>query len=117
MKNGLPRLGGVVELSFTRATEGRAVIINHLPCFAQRFFRPFQSELSKPQFSHLWSLVLGLVINLRSAKLVHLAALAPQGGHRTRCAAFLGRSDWDAPALVHEAACDLLKAMKPRPGE
>jgi len=116
MKNGLPRLGGV-GLNFTRATEGRAVIIDHLPAFAQRFFRPFQSDLSKPQFTHLWSLVLGLVINLRSAKLAHLAALAPEGGHRTRCAAFLRGTQWDAPALVHEAATDLLKAMKPRPGE
>ena len=116
MKNGLPRLGGV-GLNFTRATEGRAVIIDHLPSFAQRFFRSFQSDLSKPQFTHLWSLVLGLVINLRSAKLVHLAALAPEGGHRTRCAAFLRGSNWDAPALLHEAATDLLKGMKPRPGE
>jgi SRSO17 transposase len=93
------------------------VIIDHLPSFAQRFSRRFQCDLSKPQFAHLWSLVLGLVINLRSAKLVHLSALAPQGDHRTRCAAFLGTSDWDAPALVHEAAMDLLKSMKPRPGE
>jgi SRSO17 transposase len=116
MKNGLPRLGGV-GLNFTRATEGRAVIIDHLPSFAQRFFRPFQSDLSKAQFTHLWSLVLGLVINLRSAKLVHLAALAPEGGHRTRCAAFLRGSEWDAPALMHEATSNLLKAMKPRPGE
>ena len=93
------------------------MIIDHLPCFAQRFFRPFRSELSKPQFAHLWSLGLGLVINLRSAKLVHLSALAPAGGHRTRCSAFLGASDWDAPALVHEAVTDLLKSMKPRAGE
>src|SRR5262249_49219353 len=69
------------------------------------------------QFAHLWSLVLGLVINLRSAKLVHLSSLAPAGGHRTRCGAFLVTSDWDAPALVHEAVADLLKAMKPQPGE
>jgi hypothetical protein len=60
------------------------VIIDHLPSFAQRFFRPFQSDLSKPQFVHLWSLVLGLVINLRSAKLVHLAALASADGHLSR---------------------------------
>src|ERR1700726_2567259 len=113
MKNGLPRLGGVVDLNFTTATEGRAVIINHLPWFAQRFFHPFESRLSKPQFAHLWSLVLAMVLNLRAAKLVHLSALAPAGGHRTRCGAFLSHSDWEAAALVHEAAMDLLKSMKP----
>jgi SRSO17 transposase len=117
MKNGLPRLGGVVDLNFTTATEGRAVIINHLPWFAQRFFHPFESRLSKPQFAHLWSLVLAMVLNLRAAKLVHLSALAPAGGHRTRCGAFLSHSDWEAAALVHEAAMDLLKSMKPQAGE
>jgi SRSO17 transposase len=116
MKNGLPRLGGVA-LNFTQATEGRAVIISHLPSFAQRFFHPFQAELSRPQFAHLWSLVLGMVLNLRAAKLVHLSALAPAGGHRTRCGAFLSHSDWDAPALLHDAASDLLASMKPQPGE
>jgi hypothetical protein len=116
MKNGLPRLGGV-SLNFTQATEGRAVIISHLPSFAQGFFRPFEPELSKPQFTHLWSLVLGIVLNLRAAKLVHLSALAPAGGHRTGCGAFLSHSDWDAPALLHEAATDLLASMKPQPGE
>lgn len=117
MKNGLPRLGGVVDLNFTTATEGRAVIIDRLPSFAQGFFRRFEDNLSKPQFAHLWSLVLGMVVNLRAAKLVHLSALAPVGGHRTSAGAFLSRSNWDAPALMHEASTDLLRAMKPRPGE
>jgi len=93
------------------------VIISRLPTFAQRFFRPFEPQLSKPQFAHLWSLVLGIVINLRAAKLVHLSALAPAGGHRTRCGAFLSQSEWDAPALLHQAATDLLMSMKPRAGE
>lgn len=93
------------------------MIISHLPSFAQRFFRPFKPQLSKPQFAHLWSLVLGIVINLRAAKLVHLSALAPTAGHRTRCGAFLSQSDWDAPALLHEAATDLLASMKPQAGE
>jgi hypothetical protein len=53
--------------------------------------------LSKPQFAHLWSLVLGIVINLRAAKLVHLSAPAPCVGHRTRCGAFLSQSEWDRP--------------------
>lgn len=97
--------------------EGRAVIIDRLPSFAQGFFRRFAGEVSKPQFAHLWSLVLAMVVNLRAAKLVHLSAVAPAGGHRTSRGAFLSRSRWDAPALVDEAAMDLLGAMKPRPGE
>ena len=93
------------------------MIIERLPTFTQRFFRRFQPKLSKPQFTHLWSLVLGIVVSLRAAKLLHLSASAPAGGHRTRCGAFLSGSDWDAPALLHEAATDLLSAMKPQEGE
>jgi SRSO17 transposase len=97
--------------------EGRAVIINHLPSFLQCFFSPMRPRLTKPQFSHLWSLVLAIVINLRDTKLLHLSVLTPQSGHRTRRGAFLSRSDWDAPALVDRAASDLLRSMKPRAGE
>ena len=93
------------------------MIIDRLPSFAQGFFRRFEGEVSKPQFAHLWSLVLAMVVNLRAAKLVHLSAVAPAGGHRTSRGAFLSRSRWDAPALVDGAAMDLLGAMKPRPGE
>ena len=93
------------------------MIIERLPSFLQRFFSPMRSRLSKPQFAHLWSLVLAVVVNLRAAKLVHLSAAAPRQGHRTSTGAFLSRGDWDAPALVEQAACGLLAAMKPRPGE
>lgn len=93
------------------------MIIERLPSFAQGVFRRFRGELSKPQFTHLWSLVLGIVVNLRAAKLVHLSASAPAGGHRTRAAAFLSRSDWDAPGLLHSAASDLLASMRPQAGE
>jgi len=97
--------------------EGRAVIISRLPSFVQRFFSPAQAVLSKPQFPHLWGLVLSVAVSLRAAKLVHLSAATPGGGHRTRKGAFLSRSDWDAPALVERATSDLLAAMYPRPGE
>ena len=93
------------------------MIITRLPSFLQRFFSPMRPRVTKPQFSHLWSLVLAIVINLRDAKLVHLSALTPAGGHRTRRGAFLGRSDWDAPALVERAGFDLLRSMRPRAGE
>src|SRR5688572_8658735 len=74
-------------------------------------------RLSRPQFPHLWSLVLGVAVSLRAAKLVHLSAAAPGHGHRTSKGSFLSRSDWDAPALVDQAAMSLLAAMKPRAGE
>jgi SRSO17 transposase len=56
-------------------------------------------------------------VNLRAAKLVHLSAATPRHGHRTSAGAFLSRGDWDAPALVEEAACGLLASMRPRAGE
>jgi hypothetical protein len=93
------------------------VILSRLPSFLQCFFRPFRTALSDDQFRHLWCLVLGLVVNLRAAKLLHLAGLAPAGGHRTRHGAFLARGDWDAPALLAEKCASLLGGMKPRAGE
>lgn len=90
--------------------------IDRCPSFLQGFFRPFRQVLSKPQFAHLWSLVLAMAINLKAAKLLHLAQVVPSR-HRTRCGAFLADSDWDAPALVEQATFGLLERMKPRKGE
>src|SRR5688500_3093272 len=97
--------------------EGRAGIIERLPSFLQGFFRPLKVALSKPQFRHLWSLVLALAVDPRAAKLVHLSAAAPGHGHRTGKGAFLSRSDWDAPALVERTAMGLLARMEPQRGE
>jgi SRSO17 transposase len=104
-------------LKTTFAMEGRAVIINRLPSFVQRFFSPMQEKVSKPQFSHLWSLVLAVVVNLRAAKLIHLSATTPDSGHRTRRGAFLNQSKWDSAALIDQAVNDLLTGLKPRKGE
>lgn len=93
------------------------MIISRLPSFLQRFFRPFRDQLSDDQVRHLWSFVLALVVNLRAAKLLHLSNLAPAAGHRTRHGAFCAHSNWDAPALVEQAALALLGGMKPQPGE
>jgi hypothetical protein len=93
------------------------VIISRLPAFVQCFFRPFRNTLSDDQFRHLWSFVLALVVNLRSAKLLHLSNLAPAAGHRTRHGAFCAQGNWDAPALLHDRTLDLLGGMKPRAGE
>src|SRR2546423_8607893 len=71
----------VLSVNFPRATEGRAVIIDRLPPSLQRFFSAMRGRLSKPQSAHLWGLVLAVAVNLRQAKLVHLSALTPRGGH------------------------------------
>jgi len=93
------------------------VIIDHLPSCVKGFFLPLRSRLSKPQYAHLWTLALALVINLRSAKLVHLSRVAPRSTHRTRHGAFLNHADADVPALLEERSCAALAQMKPRAGE
>jgi SRSO17 transposase len=91
--------------------------IHRCPSFLQGLFRPFCRHLSKPQFTHLWAYVLGLAVCLKEAKLIHLSAAAPAGGHRTRGGAFLSDSHWDAPALLQQSASGLLAGMKPKAGE
>jgi len=116
MKEGPSRLGGVVE-DFALAREGPTVIIDRLPSCVKGFFAPLRPEVSKPQFAHLWTLVLALVVNLRSAKLVHLSRVAPRSTHRTRHGAFLNHADADVPGMLQERSCAALAAMKPRAGE
>ena len=47
------------------------MIISRLPSFLQQIFSPMRPQLSKPQFPHLWSLVLAAAVSVRAAKLVH----------------------------------------------
>ena len=93
------------------------MIITRFPSSLQRFFRPLRAGLSDDQFRHLWCLVVGLLVNLRAAKLSHLSAVTPAAGHRTRPGAFLAHGAWDAPALVERAAATLLAGMSPKTGE
>lgn len=93
------------------------MIIDAPPRFVQAFFRPVRSDLSRPQFHHLWTLVLGVLLNVRRAKLCHLTAALPDHAHRTSCGAFLARSDWDAAGLLGTQVHSLLRRMKPRRGE
>ena len=116
MKRGPSRLGGVIE-DFALAKEGQAVIIDHLPSCVKGFFSPLRSSVSKPQYAHLWTLVLALLVNLRSAKLVHLSRVAPRSTHRTGHGAFLSHADADAVTLLEERTCAALTAMKPQAGE
>jgi hypothetical protein len=91
--------------------------IDQLPTSLKPFFRPFRRALTSRQFAHLWGLLLALVLNVRTSKLVHLARLLPFSTHRTRHGAFLAVSDFDAPLLLSEAVARLLKQFKPRCGE
>jgi hypothetical protein len=88
--------------------------IDQLPTFLKPFFRPFRVALTKPQFSHLWALLLALVLNVRTSKLVHLTRLLSRSTHRTRHGAFLATSEFDAPRLLADAVARLLKRFKPR---
>jgi len=91
--------------------------IEQLPTFLKPFFRPFRSALTRPQFGHLWALLVALILNLRTSKLIHLAQLLPRSTHRTRHGAFLASGDFDAPLLLREAVDRLLRRFKPRFGE
>jgi SRSO17 transposase len=72
--------------------------------------------LSGPQRKHLRWFVFGLLMNLRSAKLLHVASVAPRGGHRTSCGRFL-KADWDCRSLIEAQAMTTLRTMRPRAGE
>jgi SRSO17 transposase len=91
-----------------------AMIIDAPPRFAQAFFRPVLSGLTRPQFHHLWVLVLGILLSLRRPKLIHLAAACPGHAHRTAHGAFLAHSDWDAGGLLDDEVRSILRRMKPR---
>jgi hypothetical protein len=72
--------------------------------------------LSKPQFGNLWALLTAWTLNLRKAKLTHLAALLA-GRHRTARGDFLSHSDWDAADLLERQAWTLLRQLWARPGD
>jgi hypothetical protein len=86
------------------------------PKVLQVLFAPCCKHLSKPQFSHLRWFIFALVVSSRRAKLSHIAAVAPRGGHRTSCGSLLS-AEWDAPGLLEAHALALLRQMRPRAGE
>ncbi len=91
--------------------------IEQLPAFLKPFFRSMRRRLNRRQYAHLWALLVALVLNVRTSKLVHLARMLPRSTHRTCHGAFLASGDWDGPLLLHEAVQRLLGGFKPRPGE
>lgn len=92
------------------------MIMQRVPLCLQAFFGPLRRRLSRPQFGHLWTLVVAWAVNMRQAKVTHLAALLA-GRHRTARGRFLGQSDWNASDLLDRQALALLGRMHPRQGE
>ena len=86
------------------------------PKVLQALFAPCCKQLSKPQFSHLRWFIFALIMSSRRAKLSHIAAVAPRGGHRTSCGSFLS-AEWDAPSLLEAHVLASLRQMRPRAGE
>ena len=113
-------LFGPMKVVFTNTAIERkepVMIIDAPPRFVQAFFRPVLSGLTRPQFHHLWVLVLGMLLSLRRSKLIHLAAVCPGHAHRTAHGVFLAHSDWDAGGLLDDEVRSTLRRMKPRRGE
>lgn len=64
--------------------EGRAVSIDRLPPFVQRFFVPMQARVSKPQYRHLWPVVPGAAVTLQAAEALHLSSAGPPASTKPR---------------------------------
>lgn len=90
------------------------MLIDTQPRFLRAFFAPFRRTLTKPQFSHLWSITLAWVVHVGRNSVVHLAARAPAHGHRTSVGRFLTTTPWDGPDLLNRQVQRLLKRMKPQ---
>jgi hypothetical protein len=91
--------------------------IRTLPAFLKPFFNGFRPWVTRREFAYLWTLVLALVLNLRTSKIVHLVRLLPFSTHRTRHGAFLASDRWQGPVMLTQAVGRLLKKLQPRPGE
>ena len=72
---------------------------------------PICQHLSLPQRKHLRWFLFGMLMSLRPAKLSHISASAPRGGHRTSCGIFL-RSQWDGVSLMQMRAIEILRWMR-----
>lgn len=93
------------------------MIIDHLPRFVRAFFRPLRGFFHRPQFDHLWQIVLALLVCSRRANLSTLARVLFDLGHRTSHGHFLTHADWDAAGVLEAAGRHLLSRMRPQRGE
>ena len=82
------------------------------PKVLQAMLSPVFEQLSLPQRKHLRWFLFGILMTVRSTTLLHVARVAPRGGHRTSCGSFL-RSDWDSVSLMQARAIETLRWMKP----
>ena len=53
------------------------MIIDSPPRFVQAFVQPVRSGLSKPQFHHVWTLVLGILLNVDSFVITAVSEESP----------------------------------------
>lgn len=86
------------------------------PIVLQDMLSPISQTMTLPQRKHLRWFVFGILMSVRSSTLVHVARVAPRGGHRTSCGNFL-RSDWDGVSMLQARALETLQSMKPKRGE
>lgn len=93
------------------------MIIDTKPPFLRALFAPFRCLLTKPQFRHLWTIVLAWIINVGRSDIVHLAGRAPRHGHRTSKGRFLTQAAWDGVRLLERQVQRMLKSMRPQRGE
>jgi hypothetical protein len=91
--------------------------IHQLPPFLKPFFKSICLGMTRRQYAHLWSLMLALVLNLRSSKLVHLSRLLSFSTHRTRHGAFLNSKRFCGSDVLGRAVARLVRKLKPQPGE
>lgn len=86
------------------------------PTVLQAMLSQICHQLSLPQRRHLRWFVFGIIMSVKSSTLLHVARVAPRGGHRTSCGSFL-RSNWDSVSMMQSRAIETLRWMKPRKGE
>lgn len=92
--------------------------MNHggYPQILQDLLSPIYKQLTLPQRKHLRWFLFGVLITVKNSKLLHIARVAPQGGHRTSCGRFL-QSNWNSVSLMQAKTINTLKWMKPQKEE
>lgn len=93
------------------------MIIDNCPRFVQRFLKPVGSGLSRPQWVHLWQMVLAVAVSNTGTTLKVLAEMIKDGCHRTRLGAFIKDANFDEAAMLRQTALATLRRMGPRRGE
>jgi SRSO17 transposase len=93
------------------------MIIDKKPPFLQAFFEPFRQLLSKPQFHHLWTVLLAWIGQRGRRDVLHLAQAGPRHGHRTSIGRFFTEGPWDGAQLLNRQVTRMLRMMRPEAGE